>query len=601
MNHTLSKPIWFPGCGRALVSPRAGQEGFGRWLLLLLMLALDHTTSLAAGVQASLDRSTVPLGETVTLNLTIEGLELAGGLPEIPSVAGLSISPRGQSRQVTAVNGRRTIQFILTYVIEAQQTGDFTIPPIPVSTQSGVLRTRALSLKVVKESNVDLSNSPAFLRLVAQKEEVYLGEPLTVEIQLYIEAGQGVQLPQMAGDGFNFGKQLDPVRSNTRVGNREMALFTFRTVATPVKSGTLTLGPSTMVLDLPRPGSRPDFFGRYPSQRVKRATEALKIRVLSLPPGAPPEFTGAVGKYQMSYNAGPTTLTVGDPITLKIAIQGEGMIDGISLPKLDQWTGFKFYPANTRTEFADQLEVSGTRYFEQVVVPQNPELKSLPAFVWSYFDPEQKAYRTLKGAAVPLRINASVVSSAPAPTLATNATTGPSGEATTGLVHIRPQLGLVLSPAPPVWDRSWFLALQLLPVGVWAALRVHRARRESLARNPRLRRQREVAQAMVAGLRELRAQAAANQTDLFFSTLTRLLRAQIGQKLDLPDSGLTEAVIDERLVPRGLTGEAVAELHDLFRQSNQYRYAPQMGVAKLEGMIPRVERALESIRRLPDS
>lgn len=601
MNHTLSKPIWFASCGRAPVSLGTGPQVFGGWLLLLLLLAFGQTTSLTAGVQASLDRSTVPLGETVTLSLTIDGVDLAGGLPEVPSVAGLSISPSGQSRQVSIVNGRRTMQLVLSYVIEAQQTGDFTIPAIPVSTQSGVLRTRALALKVIKESTVDASNSPAFLRLVPQKEEVYLGEPLRVDLQLYIEAGQGVQGPQMAGDGFNFGKLLEPVRSNTRVGNREMALFTFRTVATPVKSGTLTLGPATMVLDLPRPGSRPDFFGRYPSQRVKRATEELKIRVLSLPPGAPPEFTGAVGKYQMNYNAGPTTLTVGDPITLKIAIQGEGMIEGISLPKLDQWTGFKFYPANTRTEFADQLEVSGTRYFEQVVIPQNPELKVLPAFVWSYFDPEQKAYRTLRGASVPLRINSSTVSTAPAPTLATNATGGATGDANTALLHIRPQLGLVLSPAPPVWDKAWFIALQLLPVGVWAALRFHRARRESLANNPRLRRQREVAQAVADGLKELRALAATNQTDLFFSTLTRVLRAQIGQKLDLPESGLTEAVVDEKLVPRGMSGEAVAELHDLFRQSNQYRYAPQMGVAKMEELIPRLERALESIRRLPDS
>ena len=90
-----------------------------------------------------------------------------------------------------------------------------------------------------------------------------------------------------------------------------------------------------------------------------------------------------------------------------------------------------------------------------------------------------------------------------------------------------------------------------MPVLLWVWALIWRRRTESLANNPRLRRQRQVVQLVRNGLAGLQALAAQNNSEAFFATLVHLLQEQLGERLDLPASAITEAVIDERLRPRG--------------------------------------------------
>src|ERR1039458_2584419 len=76
---------------------------------------------------------------------------------------------------------------------------------------------------------------------------------------------------------------------------------------------------------------------------------------------------------------------------------------------------------------------------------------------------------------------------------------------------------------------------------------IHRwlKRTDNLANNPRLRRQRAVAQLVASGMDDLKKYAAANQPDELFATLFRLLQEQLGERLDCPASAITENVIEE--------------------------------------------------------
>ena len=67
-------------------------------------------------------------------------------------------------------------------------------------------------------------------------------------------------------------------------------------------------------------------------------------------------------------------LKVGDPLTVKIRIFGEGSLEAIQMPSIDHWTDFKTYPPNARTEASDPSGLKGSRFFEQVVIPQNSEM-----------------------------------------------------------------------------------------------------------------------------------------------------------------------------------------------------------------------------------
>jgi hypothetical protein len=113
-----------------------------------------------------------------------------------------------------------------------------------------------------------------------------------------------------------------------------------------------------------------------------------------------------VGQFSLAqFEAGPTSVAVGDPITLKIRITGKGAFDALTLPNDETaWRDFKTYPPSKKFDSTDPAQIEGSKYFEQVVTPQNVLLKEIPAFVFSYFDPEKCAFRTLTHAAIPLHV-----------------------------------------------------------------------------------------------------------------------------------------------------------------------------------------------------
>jgi tetratricopeptide (TPR) repeat protein len=63
----------------------------------------------------------------------------------------------------------------------------------------------------------------------------------------------------------------------------------------------------------------------------------------------------------------------------------------------------------------------------------------------------------------------------------------------------------------------------------------------------------------------------------------RLLQEQLGERLDLPASAITEAVLSERLPRRGATPDLIQRLQNLFQICNQARYAPTPTIA---GLMP---------------
>jgi hypothetical protein len=240
--------------------------------------------------------------------------------------------------------------------------------------------------------------------------------------------------------------------------------------------------------------------------------------------------------------------------------------------------------------------LTGIKTFEQVIIQQNHEITVLPALRFSFFDPEQKSYRTLSNAAVPLSVRASL--SAIPPVLTNAASTQNPPPAADDIVHIRPRLDTIGLAQVPLIRQKWFLALQGGPALAWLSLLIARKRSESLANNPRLVRQRQVAQRIREGLKELRELAQRQQSEAFFALLFRLLQEQLGERLDLPASAITEAVIEEKLRDRNLSPETTAALRELFQTCNQARYAPQKSSQELASLIPQLESVLRELQQL---
>lgn len=559
----------------------------------------------AASLTATLDRNVVPVGESVTLSLTFD--TAPAGTPSLPAIPNLQFQGVASSSSVTIINGQASQKFTYNYTLAALRPGDVTIPAVQVQVGAQLLASQPLSLRITLANAANAANTVtnlAFLRLVVPNTNIYVGEAVPVEMHLYYRNVEGVQMPQLKAEGFSVGQSAEPSQGQTQVNGVGYNLVVFKTSVTPARAGDLKLGPVecnlTVLVPVQRRDAVFDPFGMFSSHQRRPTTlqsESVPMRVSPLPAeNVPPLFNGAVGSYSMSVAAAPTNVAVGDPITVKVNISGRGRLDALSLPEQSQWRDFNRYAPTKKVESGDPLGLSGIAAFEQVITPQNHEVRVLPPVEFSFFDPAQKQYRTLRGPAIPINVRNAAVAAVPPP-VPTNAAANAEAPAADDILHIRPQFAAGAGGALLV-RQPWFLGLQIVPLAAWLALYVTRKRRESLANNPRLRRRRQVAARIREGLKELHSLPAAQDSDAFFATLFRLLQEQIGERLDLPASAITEAIVDERLRDANLPTTTRSELHDLFQTCNQARYAPQKSRQELSAIIPRAETVLRDLQRL---
>jgi hypothetical protein len=587
-----------------------------RLAFVCLVVAASLSGARAASFSTTLDRDTTSVGESVMLSLVFEGAQPTRVFG-MPQVQGLVLQGQGSSQNVQFINGQSSVKFIYQYAVTSQQAGEFTIPSIKAEVGGQTLSSQPLRLKVVSRGQTvptpDGAGQLAFLRLVVRTNEVFVGEVFPLEIELYVLNGQAhdLEMPQIKGDGFTFGQMpKQPSQSRTQINNNLYSVVIFKLATTAVKAGTLTLGPveCNLKLRIPRTNRRArdpfgfdpfEFFGSPFELRPTTLTGAPQtMRVLPLPTeNVPPTFNGAIGEFSVSIHASPTNVAVGDPITVNVRVEGQGGLDTLSLPPQPGWSDFRIYPPTSKIETTDPLGIQGVKDFEQVVIPQNTETRELPPFTFSFFDPERRSYRTLLQPATPLTVRPTAITLAP-PALVTN--TGPQSPAPLqqDIVAIKQHLGVVLVGGPPWLQQPWFLALQGVPVLAWLMALVWRTRQDRLANNPRLRRQRQVAQVIREGLPELRQLAEANDAEAFFAATVRLLQEQIGERVDLPASAITEAVVEEHLRPVGLAEDALKTLHELFQVCNQARYAPQHTSQQLVSLLPKIGSALRAVKAL---
>jgi len=593
--------------------------------LLAVALVMLHVAP-ARAITAGLDRSTIALGGTATLTLTFAG-NGPKAVPKVPEVPGLTITYAGQARQLTLINGVGSTSVTLSFQVQGRQPGDYVIPSFTVELESGRQNTPAMQFKVLPPGAVSpapqatalprVTPAPAapknptpgaaptpqsaemekfaFVRLVSSRKECYLGEIFPIAVELYYAAGRDIQLPNLRCEGFTVGRMVAE-QSAVPMNGALYNLVRFRTLVTPVKTGKLPLGPAECQLMLQI--RAPDFFG-FRLQQYSPRSEAVEINVLPLPEaGRPAGFTGAVGAYDLTYAAGPTNVQVGDPITVKIQITGRGALDQVPVPSLDEWRDFKTYPAAVKVDMFAPLSVMGAKNLEQVVMPQNAGIRELPPVALSFFDPELKAYRTVNRPGIPITVMPGP-GGAQQPTVVFATKPGESGPpAATDIVHIKPHLGGVATWSRPLAMQPWFLALQTIPFAAWLGLLAWRRREDRLANNPRLRRQREVARVMEAGLDELRRHAAANKPVEFYATVFRLLQEQLGERLDLPASAITESVIEERLRPAGVAEAELVALREIFEVCDRARFSGGQDGTSLAVLVPKVESVLERAGRL---
>jgi hypothetical protein len=516
-------------------------------------------------------------------------------------VSGLQITSSGNSQIFSILNGQMSSTVTVTYSITPQRTGEFAIPTMTADLNGQQFSSQPLKLTVTQASApaaaaVNSGNEVAFMKLSLPQKKIYAGQALTAQLQIYlrddVQNFGNVQFAAMPADGFVIGKNSQGARFTAQAGNRAYTVVPLTLALTATKTGALTLGPFTASMVIVLPGG---FFGEQ--KQISLTTEMAGVEALPLPEqNKPASFDGAIGDFTMATAAGPTNVTVGDPITVRVQISGRGALDTIQLPGQSAMDNFKIFPPTAKIETSDPLGIEGKKTFEEIVTPQNSDVRELPQFSFSFFNPDDGKYHTLTQPAVPLAVHSAGATAMP--TIATTKNSASESQTPQDILPIKENLGTLETKTVPLIAQPKFLALQSLPLLAFFAAFIWRKRTDNLANNPRLRRKIAVEKLMQNGIADLRKFAVENKSEEFFALLFRLLQEQLGEKLDCPATAITENVVEENSVLRAAPETARNDLRELFQLCNQARYAPVRGTAELNSVAAQFEKTIGELQEV---
>lgn len=126
----------------------------------------------------------------------------------------------------------------------------------------------------------------------------------------------------------------------------------------------------------------------------------LELSALPLPPGAPADFADTVGQYTISATTQAKSLAMNEAVEIEITVRGTGNLEQLPTPKPEDELNWRLVPATRKPILGASGETIGM-VFSQLMRP-TAEVSGLPAFSFSYFDPEEMAYRTAATKPIPL-------------------------------------------------------------------------------------------------------------------------------------------------------------------------------------------------------
>jgi hypothetical protein len=289
------------------------------------------------------------------------------------------------------------------------------------------------------------------------------------------------------------------------------------------------------------------------------------VKVKPLPTqGRPVDFSGAVGQFEVSSEVSANNGTTGDPLTLKIKIEGRGNFDRVTTSGLTNSSDWKTYKPNGKFTANDSAGIEGKKTFEQSIVPTKAGAQAIPALNFSYFDPEAQRYVTKNTAPIGIDV-AQGNASAPVATRAPVADA--SKQNSDGLAPDLLVTGRTVSSLRPLILTPWFItlnAVMITAIVFGAAFRWLRHRRV----NDPQRLQREAREKSVReSLAKMDAALKAQDAPRFFTAARQALREKLAAKWELPTSRVTIPEIRARLSGNG------EQIRSVFQTADEIAYS----------------------------
>jgi hypothetical protein len=284
------------------------------------------------------------------------------------------------------------------------------------------------------------------------------------------------------------------------------------------------------------------------------------VKVKPLPPGGPPGIANAnVGSWQLTMDVSPTSVELGQPITVRVVLEGTGNVKNVTPPRLTAPAALKVYdPTTTDKLIPNKNKIQGHRVMEYLVMPQRTGTFTLPALEFPYFDPRRRQYDVSRTDPVTITVEAGaggVASAGPSSTPLQDAASEQKNVLSAhGLRPLRYQARFV-APSTPLWEQAFFLPAVLAPLGLLFGVMVLGQVRGRLATQTEAGRNKQQARAARKRLAAAEKLVGEGSTSAFYAEVEKALLGFLEARLHVPVVGLTREALGEKMAAAGVAPE----------------------------------------------
>lgn len=384
----------------------------------------------------------IGVGEQFRLQYSVSTTDVKGfRAGNIPDAFDVLMGPSTSTQQsFQMINGRTTSSSSVTYtyILCANKKGTFTIPGARAKVDGKDAVSQAVKIIVSgssaqangarnqgnaqrqygsrpQQAGSRISGNDLFIKISANKQKVYEQEPILLTYKVYTQ----VELTQLEGKmpdlkGFHTQEIQLPQQKSFHlesINGRPYRCVTWsQYVMYPQVSGKLEIPSITfkgiVVQENPNVDPFEAFFnGGSGYVEVKKEIKAPGMTLMVEPlPEKPAGFSGGVGQFSVTATADKTSVKAGDPVTIRVAVSGNGNLKLIKQPELSLPNDFdKYDPKVTDKTSLSASGLSGSMNYEFLVVPRNKGDYEIPAIEFIYFDTASRAYKTIK--TNPIKLN----------------------------------------------------------------------------------------------------------------------------------------------------------------------------------------------------
>lgn len=405
------------------------------WYIILLLMMLGYHVHVDAQHISVSAPSHVAAGENFRVAYTIntsdvEEFRMGGVQDGLEVIAGPYTSSQSSYQMINGHTSSSS-SVTITYTLYAAKNGSFTIGASHALVGGKRLSSRPVKIQVsghaqrtngapnmhgqnsydqphMRSAGSAISGSDLFIKVSASKKRVHEQEPILLTYKVYTQ----VELTQLEGkmpDLKGFHTQEVPLpqqktfHTETVNGRPYKCVTWSQYVMYPQMTGSLQIPSITFKGIVVQQNRNVDpmeafFNGGSGYVEVKKDIKAPGITLQVDPlPQRPANFSGGVGKFNISASLDKKEVKAGEPITLRVVVGGIGNLKLLKQPVVNFPKDFDKYDAKVTDKTRLTANgVEGNMVYDFLAVPRNQGSYTIPSVELTYYDTGKNAYKTIK-------------------------------------------------------------------------------------------------------------------------------------------------------------------------------------------------------------